>query len=662
MVPQAPAQPPPPPPLSPLAANNIPVSVPEPRQGIKVDSIAHNNQINHAELDNGELDSGTADIHFSATNTAAPFLTNNLAALPSYLKAPPCTTSLRRKPRVTMRPSHLPRSATSPDLPSSPTDSTTSEAHETAPNRDGAISRVDRYSQILPAAPTNPPPPPPTIASSSRPSGLRHVTFASEIKPSMQGTIESSSSLPPQISLPIEIPRKHRFRLNTARQGMQKALSSMRTHASPSNITGLSLRKKASGSASETPAGSASSASAAKKILISAPTGMIKKTPEEIQEMLRQLGVNARDLPSSGGSGSFDKNAVTGEDVEIGGRGDEVGQGMSEVQKGKRTDRANSITSQSTSNSRSTFASSAIPPYPAISISTSTPKPYLSAKQLGKLPARSTSPSPPPSPSHTQCTTPAKSTDAQVPKNPEQEKKPVGWYTTATLDEIRATLPPVRKEDLIPDEEIPEFVEELMRDLEVLKSVSRWRSEQLDAEIEEVRKMGLRGRDGDGAREDEDGMDDEEESDNEEDEDEEDEEEYIWGQNGEPDPRFIDSGWCQEEISSAGIGARWFIFDDVENILGGPKCPLTHPAHDIEEEENEDEDENQHEHEHEHDHITETQNMIEKPEEITTGNTQIDEHFAAEEDFDEDARQITQEEMMRGEFTQLEILEREGMV
>ncbi|CAD6443281.1 40484da4-122a-4d89-a0ba-80abcf41db96 [Sclerotinia trifoliorum] len=461
-----------------------------------------------------------------------------------------------------MRPSHLPRSATSPDLSSPPFDPTTNEAHENTLNRDGAISRVDRYSRILPAAPTNPPPPPPTIASSSRPSGLRHVILASEIKATMQNTMDSSSStsfLTPTTSHPLETSRKHRFRLNTARQGMQKAFSSMRTHASPSNIGGLSLRKKSPGSGSGSGVSakvmlrdsvdSAASSGSVDKILIGAPTGMIKKTPEEIQEILRQLGGNGKDFRSSDGScGSFDEHGGAGRNVGIVGRGNRIGEEGRKIrlQKGKRSARAYSTTSQSTSNSRSTFLSNSILPYPKISTSISTSRsthtphdqPKLTAKQRGKLPARSPSPSPSP-----QISLPIPSLEL------EQEKKPLGWYTTATLDEIRTTLPSIKKEDLIPDEEIPEFVEGLMRDLEVLK-------------------------------------------------------------------------W-----TAAGVRKK-------SAVLG------LEPA--------------------------ETQDMIEKTQQITTGDDRykIEEDFAAEEEFDEDARQITREEILRGEFkfTQVEILEREGMM
>ncbi|KAF7880362.1 uncharacterized protein EAF02_007208 [Botrytis sinoallii] len=258
-----------------------------------------------------------------------------------------------------MAPPQLSRSATSPDLSAPSTISPISELQEYAPNRDGAISRTDRYSRVLPAMPPHPltaPPPIPTIPSSSsstmfnssRPSGLRHVTFAHETD-----TLSLTSSHPSQTSSsilpsnPTSPPRKHRFNLTLAHQKMQKAFSTLRIHThSISPKPSLLLQKKSShstlftsgsGSGSsplstcddsadeptrpKTAPSSSSSfgfgnfpampgafskdkrdARGGKEMQIGAPTGMVKKTPEEIQQMLREMGVKSEDLPFVAGS------------------------------------------------------------------------------------------------------------------------------------------------------------------------------------------------------------------------------------------------------------------------------------------------------------------------------------------------------------------------
>ncbi|KAI9647680.1 hypothetical protein NHQ30_004065 [Ciborinia camelliae] len=585
-----PTRAPPPPPLSGSGASNIVVSIP----GLRLD--------------------GGSDIHFhkTANTTTDPESASKPAQPRLHLKNSLSAHSLIRKARVSkMRPSRpFPRAATSPDLLSSPTGPTIPPQHEYVPNRDGAISRVDRYSRILPAPAS--PTPPTIVAGPSRPSGLRIVTLASDM-PNIVASEESKVHTPSFSPSTSSISRKQRFKphfgLGIARQGMQKAITSMRP---PSTIGGLRLRKAATTSGSSTPI-------TAKTMEIGAPTKVTKKTPEEIQEMLRVLGIKSEDLPpkSSGGS-SINKITASVEDVKIQDAGAEVR--LSEVQKGKRATRSGSIASRSLSKS----------------FSMKRKKSQLSAKQLGKLPARSPSPLPSPSPSAapSNVSTTDESTATLVP---EPEKKPLGWYTTASLAEIRATLPKVKAEDMIPREEMPEFIAGLMRDFAVLRNVSAWRDAQLDREIEEMVEADLKKRCADEEREEEEMEDDYY--------DDYDDEEYIWGEWGEPNPRYVDGGWGQEEISSAGVGQRWFVFDDVENILGGPKCPLTHGG--FEEEEEEDVGTN------EQKNIDEAVEEVKKAQEIRLVNKEVDEQFVdAKESFDEDAHQLTQ----------LEILQREGLV
>ncbi|TEY37776.1 hypothetical protein BOTCAL_0509g00020 [Botryotinia calthae] len=556
-------------------------------------------------------------------------------------------------------PSHqLRRSATSPNLSISATISSMIEPQESTPNRDGAISRADRYSRVLPPIPnhpsTPPPPPPPVIPTtpssssfssrlfnSSRPSNLRHVTFAHEasnlsLASSLPSATSSNSSHPS--SLPS---RKPRFNLSLARQGMHKALSNLRTHTHTlSPKPSLLLRKKSSHSAlsgssplsdsgnelarPKTAPSSSSSASqfafassfpspftkdtkkpkdakiadSKKEMQISAPTGMIKKTPEEIQQMLRDMGVKSGDLPLALGSDSSSGLRFDGDGNE----------------KGNPTSKSETLKNLTT--------------YPQEKDTPSVSTPNLSAIQKGKRPDHT------PIPHHPKTlpfARPIRSSSLSSPHaDPVQDltTKPLGWYSSASLDEIRATLPKVKKEDLLSNEEIPRFLEGLVNDFEAIKRVREWRDKGVDDDIERLRKEFLERDD-----------DLEEEDEEEEDEEEEDEEEpYTWPYHNPPDPNFVDGGWAQEEISSAGVGVRWFVFDDVENVLGGPKCPITHAVDGFEEGDGDGE--------------VEREGLNSDRDSNIMFLSPIEEGFGegeGDEVFDEDAQKISQEEILRRE-------------
>ncbi|KAF7880363.1 uncharacterized protein EAF02_007209 [Botrytis sinoallii] len=225
--------------------------------------------------------------------------------------------------------------------------------------------------------------------------------------------------------------------------------------------------------------------------------------------------------------------------------------------------------------------------------------------------------------------------------------KPVGWFSTAPMDDIRATLAPTLKEDFLKPDEIDGFLAQLVKDFEVIVKVRKWRSDKLDEEIEGLRECAVEGED-----EDED-EDDEGDEDIEDGEAEEEEEPYIWGANGEPHPDFVDGGWGQEEISSAGVGARWFVFDDMENVLGGPKCPITHAVdgfEDAEQEQEQEQDGGDGEVAGEEREIVDEE--IRRGEMSTTLLSPIEEGCGeeeGEEGFDEDARQLSQEEILKRE-------------
>ncbi|TGO63670.1 hypothetical protein BCON_0011g00080 [Botryotinia convoluta] len=647
-----------PPPLSYLAGHNIPVSVPELSEEI----------VFRASLD-GNLD----DIHYPAETIPDPRLSTESPQISHHIISSPSTTFLSHQPQITMPSPQFSRSATSPDLLTPSTISPIPELQEYTPNRDGAISHADRYSRVLPAMPphpSTPPPPIPTIPSSSssnifnsaRPSGLRHVTFAHEtdsLSLTSSHPSQTSSSIPTSTTSP---PRKHRFNLTLAHQKMHKAFSTLRTHTlSPK--PSLLLRKKSSHSAlfasssgssllsasevsadeptrpKNAPSSSSSSgftsfpampgsfpkdaknAKAGKEMQISAPMGMVKKTPEEIQQMLREMGVKSEDLPFVSSSASGSAPTPTSSHSHFNGDGDDSG----------NTPSKSGIPKILTSNSREEEKS-----------------PVLSAVQKGKRidlgPITESQPIFPPKSPH--FTLPTRSSSLSTPHSPpslpfpvqDLTTKPIGWYSTAPLDEIRATLPKIKNEDLFKNEEIDGFLEELVRDFEVIRKVREWRGEKLDEEIEELRRECAEREDGDG-----DGYDMEEDIEDEE------EEPYIWGRYGEPDPRFVDGGWAQEEISSAGVGKRWFVFDDVENVLGGPKCPITHAvdgfedAGDICEVTGGDRE------------VVGYDGEVEREEINTTLLSPIEEGFGegeeeeGEEEFDEDARQLSQEEILRRE-------------
>ncbi|QSZ30112.1 hypothetical protein DSL72_004632 [Monilinia vaccinii-corymbosi] len=433
-------------------------------------------------------------------------------------------------------------SATSPSLLPFPSAAPISKTPEHAPSRDGAISRLDRYSKILPPIP----PSHATIIDPSRLSGLRNVTFASAMENRRENN-ETPRSLP---SSSIETPQNQRipqhFGLASARKSMKKVFSSMRPAPI---ITGISLRRKNSAPTLRSPSNSTNKC---KKLEIGAPTGVVKKTPEELVEMLRALGSQADDPPSNVGHSASSSKERTGAPAAVEGAGIEAGE-VHERKRGERPKRSDSMDSISTGASTGP---------PVIPPAESTRKPQLSAKQRGKLPARKdTMPS---------VTTATSNASTLVP---DTSDKPVGWYATATLDEIRATIPKFKKEDMIPAEEIPDFVTGLLRDFEALKSASAWRCEQIDREVEALVEAHLAKMCGDkevlegGVGEDED---------EDEDVDEDGNKNYTWGEFGEPDPRFVDCGWGQMDVSSRGVGKRWFIFGDVKDVLGGSKCPLTH--------------------------------------------------------------------------------------
>lgn len=361
---------------------------------------------------------------------------------------------------------------------------------------------------------------------------------------------------------------------------------------------------------------------AGREMQIGAPTGMVKKTPEEIQQMLREMGVKSEDLPFV--------SSASASTVRASSHSHFIGDDDTDTDTHTRT---NTNTSPSQSQSQSQSQSTIQETHTSHSLGPETPR-ALSAIQRGKLPALSypfTRPL-----RSSSLSTPHHSPAVPLPVR-DLTKKPVGWYSTASLDEIRATLPPTRKEDLLKKDEIDGFLEGLVRDFEVIKKIREWRGGGLEEE-EGVEK----GEDQEGnGNEDEDfeGHDDIE-----------DEESYIWGLNGEPHPDYIDGGWAQEETSSAGVGARWFVFDDTENILGGPKCPITHAVDGFEDEElNLDPDGGDREGE-----VVGYNADVDvegtREEMRATLLSPIEEGFGeGEEEFDEDARQLTQEEILRRE-------------
>ncbi|TGO25499.1 hypothetical protein BPAE_0079g00470 [Botrytis paeoniae] len=647
-----------PPPLSYLAGHNLPVSVPE----LGEDTVLR------ASLD-GNLD----DIHYPAKTITDPRSSTETPQISQHIISSPSPNFLSHQPRITMSSPHLSRSATSPDLSAPSTISPILEQQEYTPNRNGAISRTDRYSRVLPAIPPHPSTHPsasliPTIPSSSssnifsssRPSNLRHVTFAHGTDNlSLTSSLPSQTFSNPTSSIPIETPRKYRFNLTLAHQKMHKAFSTLRTHThSISPKPSLLLRKKsshsalfASGSGSSplsaseiltdeptrpktAPSSSSSfsgftnfpampgafskdsrSAKAGKEMQIGAPTGMVKKTPEEIQQMLREMGVKSEDLPFASSSASASASAPTStpshSHFESHGDGDDTDKNPSKPD----------IPKILTSNSREEEKF-----------------PVLSAVQKGKRidlgPITESQPIFPPSTHH--FTRPLRSSSLSSPNSPpslpfpvqDLTTKPPGWYSTAPLDEIRATLPRIRKEDLLKNEEIDGFLEELVRDFEAIKKFREWRSEKLDEEVK-----GLRGC---AEKDEEEGED--------EDIEEEEEEPYIWGQHGEPPP-----------TSSTAAGHK----KKSANLLGGPKCPITHAVDGFEDVGDGDAEEDQ-------DvgdggEVTGEKRKVvdeemEREEMNTTLLSPIKEGFGeggeereGEEGFDEDAQQISQEEILRRE-------------
>ncbi|KAF7922369.1 uncharacterized protein EAE97_011111 [Botrytis byssoidea] len=667
-LPPLPSSPRLPPPLSYQAGHNLPISVPE----LNEDTVFR------ASLD-GHLD----DIHYPANKIPDPRSSTKIPQISHHIISSLSPTSQSHHSQLTMAPPQLSRSATSPDLSTPSTISPISEIQEYTPNRNGAISRADRYSRVLPTVPphpSTPPPPIPTVSSyssnlfnSARPSGLRHVTFAHETDNlSLTSSHPSQSSSIPSSSLPAETPRKHRFNLTSAHQKMQKAFSTLRTHThSISPKPSLLLRKKSSHStlfgAGSSPlststvsadeptrpktAPSSSSSSSfgftsfptmaaafskdsrnaniesGKEMQIGAPMGMVKKTPEEIQQMLREMGVKSEDLPFVSSASASASTVRAPSQSQIAGDGD-----------GKDT---------------------GVTPSQPESIIQETPR-ILSAIQKGKLPSLPFPPHP--------FTRPLRSSSLSTPHHSptipfpvrDLTKKPVGWYSTASLDELRATLPPTRKEDLLKNDEIDGFLEELVRDLEVIKRVRGWR--EGEEEGEGVGKSEDRSENEDEDDKGDDDIEDDEKVD--EEVDDEDEDSYIWGLNGEPHPDYIDGGWAQEETSSAGIGARWFVFDDTENILGGPKCPITHAVDGFEDAEVEVDRDGEEEEGEVVGYVADVNVDVNggggrggmratllSPIEEGFGEEEGEGDFDEEggERFDEDARQLTQEEILRRE-------------
>ncbi|KAF7898886.1 uncharacterized protein EAF01_008099 [Botrytis porri] len=638
----------PPPPLSYLPGHNLPVSVPELSEELAL----------RASLD-GNLD----DIHYPAKPIPDPQSSTKIPQIPRHMISSPSPNFPSHHLRTTMSSPQLRRSATSPDL-SAPPVSPIPEEQEYTPNRNGAISRTDRYSRVLPAIlphPSTPPPPIPSSSStnlftSSRPSNLRHVTFAHETSDlSLTPLIPSQTSQ--DSSLPTETTKKSRFNLTLAHQKMHKAFSTLRTHTQTlSPKPSLILRKKSSSSAlfgsgsgssplsasqastdeptrpKTAPSSSSSSsfsgfgnpfsgmpgvfmkdtkdkekekekkdARAGKEMQIGAPTGMVKKTPEEIQQMLRDMGVRSEDLAFVSGSSA-----------------------------------------SASSSAAAHLGSEVSPPPTPQNHNPHRPPPILSANQKGKLPALHAVP-PAPNPHFTR---PLRSSSLSVPQD--LTTKPLGWYSIAPLDSISATLPKIRKENLLKNEEIEGYFEEVKRNFESLEDGKSERKrdneeEETKRDIERLRREFVAKENENEEGEDGDGDDD--------DEDDDEEEPYIWGQYGKPNPDFVDGGWAQEETSSAGVGARWFVFNDVEKVLGGPKCPITHAVDGFEDE---DTDVGEREGEvvgyTEGDEDGEILIGIEREEINGTLLSPIQEGFGeGEEEFDEDARQLSQEEILRRE-------------
>ncbi|KAM0314864.1 hypothetical protein ACHAO8_004341 [Botrytis cinerea] len=651
--PLPPPPPPPPPPSSSIAppprsypaGHNLPISIPE----------SSEETILRASSD-GNLD----NIHYPAKKIPDPYPSTQTPQTTHHKTSSLFPAFPSHHTRVTMSSHQLRRSATSPNLLTPSVVPPIIELQESIPNRDGAISRTDRYSRVLPPIPTHPstssPPPAAVILTipssssssnlfnSSRPSNLRHVTFAHETSNSSltsQNSSHPSTNPSNSSSLPTDPPRKPRFNLSLARQGMHKALSSLRTHTHTlSPKPSLLLRKKSSHSAlsgssplsdsenelarpKTAPSSSASQfafaspfsspftkdaknskdakiANPKKEMQIGAPTGMIKKTPEEIQQMLREMGVKSGDLPFVLSSGS-------GSGLRFDGDGDGDGD-----EKGNPTSKSGILKNLTT--------------HPQEKDTPSPPTPSLSAIQKGKRPDHT--------PIHHHPNTlpfirPTRSSSLSSPlTGPVQDltAKPIGWYSSASLDAIRATLPKVRKENLLSNEEIPGFLEGLIEDFELLKRVREFRDKGVDDDIERLRKEFLE-------RQDE----NEEEDDNDMEEDEdEDEESYTWPHHNPPDPNFVDGGWAQEEISSAGVGARWFVFDDVENVLGGPKCPITHAVDGFVDEDEE----------------VERGRLNSDRDSDTMFLSPIEERFGegeGDEEFDGDTQKISQEEILKRE-------------
>lgn len=395
---------------------------------------------------------------------------------------------------------------------------------------------------------------------------------------------------------------------------------------SPTTITGLSLRKKSSRSnlasdmkasdgldTSAVPATPANT-SAKKKLEIGAPTGMTKKSPEEVTALLRQLAAETIDLPSikarSSPSPSIRVVKDADKDVELQGGREKDSDGFSEVQRGKMVARADSA------GSESTFTSTPTTSTPFDSTRPPAKSAQLSDNQLGKLPAQSPSPTP----------TPTTFTPEQA-----GDRKPARLHKTPELDKIRATIPPPKKEDRLSEDEIEGELASLTRGFALLQKFRKLKDAELEQKLQDLTETHLRETCGDNDEEvGEQSMDDHTEEVDEEDD-------YVWGEDGEPDPRFVDGGWCQEEGSS-----RWFQFTDTENIIGGPRCPLTHASPDDTEDEGVSGQEGM-------DRTIVVDNEVEVVEEGGSAVPQINQGFLNATDFDEDAKPLTMEDVWKGE-------------
>lgn len=291
---------------------------------------------------------------------------------------------------------------------------------------------------------------------------------------------------------------------------------------------------------------------------ISAPVATKKATPEEIAEMLRKMTAQSGDLSPVADSSQLTAEDSASQQAEI------VGEEESEVKKGKRRARSESMESASTTTS-TTMPTGTVA---AIDAAPSTSAAQLSENQRGKLPARADSAA---------SSTGASSAPTLVS---EQSERPIGWKKQSTFEELRVACPPFKKEDRIPDNEIDAHVAQLFSDFAAIEHIVALRNAQVKQDREEFLALRLREERqapvvpeaetsaAAAAR-------DEVEINDDIDNDSDDDESFVWGQYGEPHPDYVDGGWAQEDSATG-----WFMFDTIESVLGGPRCPLTNAGFD----------------------------------------------------------------------------------